>query len=227
MNNLLLYCRPGFEKEAAAEITERAGNMQCYGFARVKDDSGYVIFELYDEEQADLLARKLPFRELIFIRQMLVVTHELKDLEISDRVSPILEAASGYAICGDLRLPWQNSLLCFNYTANKKPCQKIITAQRYRRLSRHNRGGDDGSGRTQETQDGAGIRFQRDDDGAFEVIRLIRFGLFAGQVVRVDALTFVIHTGEGFRGVFARVVLFALAHQHINNHGGSFLSGLA
>lgn len=59
MNNLLLYCRPGFEKEAAAEITERAGNMQCYGFARVKDDSGYVIFELYDEEQADLLARKL------------------------------------------------------------------------------------------------------------------------------------------------------------------------
>ena len=104
MNNLLLYCRPGFEKEAAAEITERAGNMQCYGFARVKDDSGYVIFELYDEEQADLLARKLPFRELIFIRQMLVVTHELKDLEISDRVSPILEAASGYAICGDLRV---------------------------------------------------------------------------------------------------------------------------
>lgn len=39
MNNLLLYCRPGFEKEAAAEITERASNMQCYGFARVKDDS--------------------------------------------------------------------------------------------------------------------------------------------------------------------------------------------
>ena len=27
-----------------------------------KDDSGYVLFELYDEEQADLLARKLPFR---------------------------------------------------------------------------------------------------------------------------------------------------------------------
>ena len=26
MNNLLLYCRPGFEKEAAAEITERASN---------------------------------------------------------------------------------------------------------------------------------------------------------------------------------------------------------
>ena len=103
MNNLLLYCRPGFEKEAAAEITERAGNMQCYGFARVKDDSGYVIFELYDEEQADLLARKLPFRELIFIRQMLVVTHELKDLEISDRVSPIWRrrAVTPFAvICG-------------------------------------------------------------------------------------------------------------------------------
>ena len=51
-------------------------------------------------EQADLLARKLPFRELIFIRQMLVVTHELKDLEISDQVSPILEAAVATPFAG-------------------------------------------------------------------------------------------------------------------------------
>lgn len=103
MNNLLLYCRPGFEKEAAAEITERATNMQCYGFARVKDDSGYIIFECYGEEEADLLARKLPFKELIFIRQMLVVTCELKELDLADRITPIIERPAttpSAVICG-------------------------------------------------------------------------------------------------------------------------------
>ncbi|MDO2947126.1 23S rRNA (cytidine(2498)-2'-O)-methyltransferase RlmM [Aeromonas simiae] len=104
MNNLLIYCRPGFEKEAAAEITERASELQCYGFARVKDDSGYVLFELYEEGQADLLARKLPFRELIFARQMLVLTHDLSDLDPGDRIRPIVDACRGYAICGDLRV---------------------------------------------------------------------------------------------------------------------------
>ena len=72
-------------------------------FRPVKDDSGYVLFELYDEEQADLLARKLPFRELIFIRQMLVVTHELKELDLRSGHSH-RRGDPGYAICGDLRV---------------------------------------------------------------------------------------------------------------------------
>ncbi len=90
-----------------------------------QDDSGYVIFELYDEEQADLLARKLPFRELIFIRQMLVVTHELKDLDLSDRITPILEATQGYAICGDLRVETAdtNEAKSCRRSAASSPCR--------------------------------------------------------------------------------------------------------
>ncbi|MGL5163433.1 MAG: 23S rRNA (cytidine(2498)-2'-O)-methyltransferase RlmM, partial [Plesiomonas shigelloides] len=40
MNKLALYCRPGFEKECAAEITDKAAQLGVYGFARVKDNSG-------------------------------------------------------------------------------------------------------------------------------------------------------------------------------------------
>ena len=45
MNKLVLLCRPGFEKECAAEITDKAGRLNVFGFARVKDNAGYVIFD--------------------------------------------------------------------------------------------------------------------------------------------------------------------------------------
>lgn len=52
MNNVVLYCRPGFEKECAAEITEKAAEREIYGFARVKENSGYVVFVCYQHEEA-------------------------------------------------------------------------------------------------------------------------------------------------------------------------------
>ncbi len=47
MNKVLLYCRPGFEKECAAEIAACAAEREIYGFPRVKENSGYVLFECY------------------------------------------------------------------------------------------------------------------------------------------------------------------------------------
>ncbi len=46
-NKIALYCRSGFEKECAAEITEKAAQLEIFGFARVKENSGYVLFECY------------------------------------------------------------------------------------------------------------------------------------------------------------------------------------
>ena len=73
MNKVVLYCRPGFEKECAAEITDKASRLEVFGFARVKDDSGYVIFECYQAEDGEKLVRELPFSSLVFARQMFVV----------------------------------------------------------------------------------------------------------------------------------------------------------
>lgn len=91
MNKLALYCRPGFEKEVAAEISDRASALGVFGFARVQENSGYVIFECYQPDEADRLAREIPFNQLIFARQMIVVSDLLENLEPTDRISPILE----------------------------------------------------------------------------------------------------------------------------------------
>ncbi|MFI8417476.1 23S rRNA (cytidine(2498)-2'-O)-methyltransferase RlmM [Serratia sp. NPDC078593] len=95
MNKIALYCRPGFEKECAAEITDKASQLDVFGFARVKENSGYVLFECYQPDDADRLAKELPFRELIFARQILVVGELLRDLPPEDRVSPIVGMLMG------------------------------------------------------------------------------------------------------------------------------------
>lgn len=95
MNRIALYCRAGFEKECAAEITDKAAQLEIFGFARVKDNSGYVLFECYQPEDADRLAKEIPFRELIFARQMIVVGELLRDLPPEDRVSPIVGMLMG------------------------------------------------------------------------------------------------------------------------------------
>lgn len=91
MNKLALYCRAGFEKEMAGEITEKAAELGVFGFANLKENSGYVIFECYQVGDADRLARELKFDQLIFARQMIVVGDLLQNLPENDRISPILE----------------------------------------------------------------------------------------------------------------------------------------
>lgn len=95
MNKVLLYCRSGFEKECAAEITARATALEVFGFARVKDNSGYVIFECYQYEDADKLIRQIPFASLIFARQMIVVGELLRDLPPDDRITPVCGMLTG------------------------------------------------------------------------------------------------------------------------------------
>ncbi|CAJ0939261.1 unnamed protein product [Ranitomeya imitator] len=96
MNKVILYCRPGFEKECAAEITDKAGLLGVYGFARVKEQS---------VEDADKLARELPFNDLIFARQMIVVGELLKDLPVDDRITPVVGMLLGVVEKGgDLRV---------------------------------------------------------------------------------------------------------------------------
>ncbi|STO53676.1 RNA 2'-O-ribose methyltransferase [Canicola haemoglobinophilus] len=90
MNKLALYCRSGFEKELAAEITEKATALGVFGFARVVENSAYVIFECYQAGDADLLARKIPFNQLIFARQMMVISEQIQDLPQQDRITPII-----------------------------------------------------------------------------------------------------------------------------------------
>ncbi|OCG72435.1 23S rRNA (cytidine(2498)-2'-O)-methyltransferase RlmM [Gilliamella sp. Occ3-1] len=105
LNKIILYCRCGFEKECANEITDRAAQKEVYGFAKVKENSGYVVFECYQDDEAQLLIKNLDFRTLIFARQMFVAGDLLVDLPTDDRISPIIDALYGCIDkAGDLRV---------------------------------------------------------------------------------------------------------------------------
>lgn len=107
MKHVLLYCRSGFEKECAGEIQDKANDLELFGFPRVKKQSGYVIFECYQEGDADKLIKQIDFKALIFARQMIAVSEALTDLPTEDRISPILaaiDAQDKFPTCGDLRV---------------------------------------------------------------------------------------------------------------------------
>ncbi|GLT17334.1 ribosomal RNA large subunit methyltransferase M [Vibrio zhanjiangensis] len=107
MKHLMLYCRSGFEKECAGEIQDRATQIEVFGFPRLKNNTGYVLFECYQSGDTERLLKELDFKSLIFARQMFVVATEIKDLPREDRISPILASLSeiaGFPKCGDIRI---------------------------------------------------------------------------------------------------------------------------
>lgn len=93
MNHLFLHCRPGFENECAAEITELAAEQGIYGYSKTSDHSAYVIFVTHEPEGAKTLIRQIPFHKLIFVRQWFASSGVLSDLPVTDRLTVILEAA--------------------------------------------------------------------------------------------------------------------------------------
>lgn len=104
MNQILLYCRQGFEKECAGEIQDKAADVEVYGFPRVEKNTGYVLFECYQQGDAEKLLKTLPLSSLIFARQMVAVVGCLSDLDPGDRISPILAFGGELPKCGDLRV---------------------------------------------------------------------------------------------------------------------------
>ena len=102
MHGLLGYCRQGFEPELAAELGERAARAGIAGYARASRDDGYVLFVTSEETEALALMRALPFRELVIARQKLRLFAELRGMDPSDRLTPLLAAMPGGVRFGDL-----------------------------------------------------------------------------------------------------------------------------
>jgi 23S rRNA (cytidine2498-2'-O)-methyltransferase len=86
-SSFLAYCRPGYEKDMAAELMARAASLGISGYCRVKEDLGFCIFETSDAEPMLASARSEP---LIFARQLLYDVSLLEDLPADDRITPIL-----------------------------------------------------------------------------------------------------------------------------------------
>lgn len=98
MTGLLCTCRQGFEPELAGELTQRAAEAGCAGYARTQRKDGYVVFACDDIG----LAAALPWRGLVFARQKLALVAELRDLDPADRIAPMLAALAGAPRLGDV-----------------------------------------------------------------------------------------------------------------------------
>ncbi|WP_371832423.1 23S rRNA (cytidine(2498)-2'-O)-methyltransferase RlmM [Bisbaumannia pacifica] len=89
--HLLLLCRPGFEHDLAAEVSDKAATLGWGGEAAFVANGGVVDFRVAGEAPVNGLHRDLPLAGLVFARQSLVALPPLVGLSREDRLSPILE----------------------------------------------------------------------------------------------------------------------------------------
>jgi 23S rRNA (cytidine2498-2'-O)-methyltransferase len=90
---LLLYCRAGFERECAQEVTAVATEMGVEGFVKARPDSGFAVFQAHQDAMGAELGAHLEFQRLVFPRQLVRTGEMLTDLPEGDRVTPIVRAA--------------------------------------------------------------------------------------------------------------------------------------
>ena len=101
MNTLLLHCRPGFEGEVCAELSEHAARLGVAGYAKGKASSACAEFVCSEAGGAQKLMR-VPFSSLIFPRQW--ARGEFVQLPETDRISVLLAQLGDYPVCGSLWL---------------------------------------------------------------------------------------------------------------------------
>lgn len=68
MNTLFMHCRPGFEGEVCAEISEYAARLGVAGYAKGKPQSACAEFVCAEPDGGERLMRELRFDRLIFPR---------------------------------------------------------------------------------------------------------------------------------------------------------------
>lgn len=89
---LLLLCRPGFEKECAGEIIDLATEIGFAAYIQTSDDTGIVSLISTSDQDARELLEQIKFGELIFARQWFAALPKLDDLPEANRINPMVSA---------------------------------------------------------------------------------------------------------------------------------------
>ncbi len=85
-NSLLALCRPGFESDCAAELSDLATSHGWLGYARAPAGSAHARFVFAESET---LPQQLP--ETIFARRLTRVFAHCTELPADDRIGPMLD----------------------------------------------------------------------------------------------------------------------------------------
>ena len=109
MNNLLFYCRAGFESDLATEVQEKAALHGVYGYTDFKSNTGFVLYHCYQADEAYKLAKTLKLSDIVFARQMIVCSDFLSDLNSEDRISDLLTLSADLPFCGELRAEYPDT----------------------------------------------------------------------------------------------------------------------
>ena len=86
----LVYCRPGFEKEAAAELMHLSQINGIQGYVKAAQDSGYVSFYPTPQQTVEQLNTALRYERMMFARQLVFVNEITRKLPPDDRITPLL-----------------------------------------------------------------------------------------------------------------------------------------
>lgn len=114
MEQMIAFCRPGFETEAGRELTDAAAACGIYGYFTPGDSQGLVTFNLPGPALADTLLATLSIHTLVFVRDWFVVLAEIP-LPPSDRVGAVVDCLKSvdaeFPVCArvEIRLPENNS----------------------------------------------------------------------------------------------------------------------
>ncbi len=94
-NAYLVFCRPGFEPEAAAELADRAAQHGISGYPETERGSGVAWFRALPGDAETGPRPGQAFTNLVFARQCIAAFAELRALDPADRLTPILAALPG------------------------------------------------------------------------------------------------------------------------------------
>lgn len=104
MTSIVLYCRPGFEKECGAEIQEKAAWHEIFGYLQLTKKEGIVFYHLNNPEEGEKLMELLPLKRLVFARQWFVSLTDKVELPDYNRVEAIVEELGKDWQYADLRM---------------------------------------------------------------------------------------------------------------------------
>ncbi|KAA1174945.1 23S rRNA (cytidine(2498)-2'-O)-methyltransferase RlmM [Marinobacter salinexigens] len=93
MEQILAFCRPGFETEAGRELTDVAGGQGLFGYFEPQKGQGLVWFTLTPPASSDALMKRVHLENLVFVRDWFVVLGQFT-LPDQDRVGAVIEALS-------------------------------------------------------------------------------------------------------------------------------------
>ena len=95
-DQIILLCRPGFEKECAGEIMEQANQQSFPAYIQTNESSAYVSLVSSSELNTHDLITKIDFQQLIFTRQWFACNKNSISLPETNRLPDILKTVKRF-----------------------------------------------------------------------------------------------------------------------------------